>query len=114
MVAQGLHIPHEQHFTDNTPPDSPPFYILFIMDPVSHNLDIEAMDSEDGSEVADLKAQLGELQMGGGGEMLIDDYDVVDEKPDVAIITPDESPEEPEPEVLADDCMHFQMSPFLF
>ncbi|MCJ1460144.1 hypothetical protein MMC28_010523, partial [Mycoblastus sanguinarius] len=73
------------------------------MDPVSHNLDIEAMDSEDGSEVADLKAQLGELQMGGGGEMLIDDYDVVDEKPDVAIITPDESPEEPEPEVLADD-----------
>ena len=75
------------------------------MDPVSTNLDNRAMDSEDGSEVvADLDTRLGGLQMGGGGDMLIDDYDVVDEKPDVAIITPDDSPEEQEAEIRADDC----------
>ena len=34
--------------------------------------------------------------------MLIDDYDA-DEKQDVAIITPAESPEEPETEPAADD-----------
>lgn len=39
------------------------------------------------------------------GDMLIDDYDVVDEKQDVAIITPDDSADEPDPEPLADDCM---------
>lgn len=76
------------------------------MDPVSTNLDNGAMDSEDGSEaVADLDTRLGDLQMGGGGDMLIDDFDVVDEKPDVAIITPDDSPEEQEPEIRADDCI---------
>ena len=32
---------------------------------------------------------------------------MVDEKPDVAIITPTESPEEPEVEPAADDCEHF-------
>jgi len=75
------------------------------MDPVSTNLDDGTMDPEGGNEaVADLKTQLGDLQIGGGGDMLIDDYDPVDEKPDVAIITPDESSEEPEPGVLADDC----------
>ena len=75
------------------------------MDPVSTNLDNGAMDSKDGTEeVADLDTRLGELQMGGGGDMLIDDYDVVDEKPDVAIITPDDSLEEQEPEIRADDC----------
>lgn len=75
------------------------------MDPVSTNLDNGAMDSEDRSEaVADLDTRLGELQIGGGGDMLIDDYDVVDEKPDVATITPDDSPEEQEPEIRADDC----------
>ena len=42
------------------------------------------------------------------GDMLIDDYDVVDEKPDVAIITPDESVDEPEPEPLATDCKIIQ------
>lgn len=69
------------------------------------------MESEGGSEaVADLKTQLGDLQIGGGGDMLIDDYDLVDEKPDVAIITPDGSSEEPEPEVLADDCIYSQTS----
>ena len=75
------------------------------MDPVSTNLDNRAMDPEDGSEViADMDTRLGGLQMGGGGDMLIDDYDVVDEKPDVAIITPDDSPEEQEAEIRADDC----------
>lgn len=75
------------------------------MDPVSTNLDNEAMDPEDETEtVADLSTHLGGLQMGGGGDMLIDDYDPVDEKPDVAIITPDDSAEEKEPEVLADNC----------
>ena len=75
------------------------------MDPVSTNLDNGTIDPEDGSEaVADLDTRLGGLQMGGGGDMLIDDYDVVDEKPDVAIITPDDSPEEQEPEIRADDC----------
>ena len=76
------------------------------MDPVSTNLDNGAMDSGDGSEaVADLGTRLGELQMGGGGDMLIDDYDVVDEKPAVASITADDSLEEQEPEIRADDCI---------
>ena len=75
------------------------------MDPVSHNLDREMVDSHVGKEaVADLKTQLGALQIGGGGDMLIDEYDVVDEKPNVAIITPEGSLDEPEPEPLADDC----------
>ena len=74
------------------------------MDPVSRNLDREDVDaSTPDNAVADLKTQLGDLQIGGGGDMLIDDYDAVDEKPDVAIITPDDSAEESEP--LADDCM---------
>ena len=38
-----------------------------------------------------------------GSEMLIDDYDM-DEKQDVAIITPAESSEEAEAEPAADDC----------
>ena len=78
------------------------------MDPVSTATDLDntTMDSEDGSDpVADLKTQLGHLQIGGGGEMLIDDFDPVDEIPDVAIITPDESSEERDPEPQADDCI---------
>ena len=54
---------------------------------------------------ADLSVPMGELQMGEGGEMLIDDIDPVDERPDVAIITPDDSAEDAEPELQADDCM---------
>lgn len=74
------------------------------MDAVSRNLDQENMEPDDREgAVADLKTQLGDMQIGGGGDMLIDDYDIVDEKQDVAIITPDDSVEEPEP--LADDCM---------
>lgn len=73
------------------------------MDAVSRNLNNESMESDNKEDaVADLKTQLGDMQIGGGGDMLIDDYDVVDEKQDVAIITPDDSVEEPEP--LADDC----------
>ena len=73
------------------------------MDAVSRNLDQENMESDDREgAVADLKTQLGEMQIGGGGDMLMDDYDVVDEKQDVAIITPDDSVEEPDP--LANDC----------
>ncbi|MCJ1395349.1 hypothetical protein MMC18_008233 [Xylographa bjoerkii] len=38
-----------------------------------------------------------------GNDMLIDEYDMIDEKPEVAIITPADSSEEPEPEPMADD-----------
>ena len=80
------------------------------MDPVSTNLDNRAMDPEDGKDVvADMDTRLGGLQIGGGGDMLIDDYDVVDEKPDVAIITPDDPPEEQEAEIRADDCESHEM-----
>ena len=76
------------------------------MDPVSTNTDHLAMDSDDESEaVTDLNTRLGNLQMGGGGDMLLDDYDPVDDKPDVAIITPDDSAEEKEIEVFANDCI---------
>lgn len=75
------------------------------MDPVSPT-EYKAMDSGDESEaVTDLNVHLGDLQMGGGNDMLIDEYDPVDGKPDVAIITPDDSMKEPEPEVLANDCI---------
>ena len=75
------------------------------MDPVSTNIGQAKMTQGDGDEaVADLDTHLGELQMGGGGDMLIDDYDPVDEKPEVAIITPDDSTEEKEPDILANDC----------
>jgi hypothetical protein len=37
-------------------------------------------------------------------DMLVDEYDMVDDKPEVAIITPAESSEEPEPEPMANDC----------
>lgn len=81
------------------------------MDPVSRNLDHEIMDTDDGKEaVADLKSQLGALQIGGGGDMLIDEYDVVDEKQDVANITPDDSADESESVPLADDCRSYRRS----
>lgn len=75
------------------------------MDPVSRSLDREILDSDDGREaVADLKSQLGALQIGGGRDLLMDDYDIVDEKPEVAQITPDDSADEPDLEPRADDC----------
>ena len=73
------------------------------MDAVSRNLDQEYMESDDREgAVADLKTQLGEMQIGGGGDMLIDHHDIVDEKQNVALITPDGSVEELDP--LANDC----------
>jgi ubiquitin carboxyl-terminal hydrolase 7 len=78
------------------------------MDPVSRNLDREILDSADGREaVADLKSQLGALQIGGGRDLLMDnDYDVIDERPEVATITPGISIDEPEPEPGADNCRY--------
>ena len=76
------------------------------MDAVSRNLDHESMEPDDREEaVADLKTQLGDMQISGGGDALIDDYDMVDEKQEVAIITPEDSIEEYDP--LADDCRLF-------
>lgn len=54
--------------------------------------------------MADLDNYMGCMQI-EPGDMLIDDYDVVDEKQEVAIITPDDSVDEADPEPLADDCM---------
>ena len=76
------------------------------MDPVSRNLDREMANTETGEEaVADLKTQLGALQIGGGGDTLMDEYDVVDDKPEIAVITPEGSLDEPELGPVADDCM---------
>ncbi|KAL6722165.1 ubiquitin-specific protease ubp15 [Lecanora helva] len=73
------------------------------MDPVSNDIDHHQMDiSIETKAVADLNARVGDLQM-EGGDMLLDDYDPVDDKPDVAIITPEDSAEEKEPETLAND-----------
>ena len=36
--------------------------------------------------------------------MLVDEYDMVEEKPEVALITPAGASEEPESEPVADDC----------
>lgn len=75
------------------------------MDPVSRNLDSELVDFDDGKEaVADLKSQLGALQIGGARDMPMDDYNAIDEKQDIATITLNGSIEEPEPDPLADDC----------
>jgi len=75
------------------------------MDSVSHYRNCEDIDAETGDgAVADLNAHLGDLQMGGAGKMLIDEYDPVDEKPDAAVINPDDPSDGPESETLADDC----------
>ena len=47
---------------------------------------------------------LTEVQISGGGDIVMDDYDIVDEKPDVASITNDEVTPDAEP--LADDCTY--------
>ncbi|KAL8923049.1 MAG: hypothetical protein Q9172_003295 [Xanthocarpia lactea] len=73
------------------------------MDPVSRILDSETLDSRPHKDsTADLQTQMGDMQITGGGDMLMDDYDVGDEKSDVAEITPDSSTDEPQ-EVLASD-----------
>jgi hypothetical protein len=49
-----------------------------------------------------------------GSDMVLDEYDMMDEKQDIAIITPAESPDEAgtaaeiEPEPMADDCEMLQ------
>ena len=45
---------------------------------------------------------LTDVQIGAGGDMVMDEYDIVDEKPEVAEIKPDDQPRETDP--LADDC----------
>ncbi|KAI4171690.1 MAG: hypothetical protein LQ343_004083 [Gyalolechia ehrenbergii] len=85
------------------------------MDPVSHNLDRKTMDPRPEKEAtADLQTQMGDMQIGGGEDMLIDDYDVVDEKTDVAIITPDDSTDEPaEPQADDYEAMKERVLPML-
>ncbi|KAL8929473.1 MAG: hypothetical protein Q9208_001142 [Pyrenodesmia sp. 3 TL-2023] len=73
------------------------------MDPVSRDLDRKTMDPWPEKEAtADLQTQMGDMQIGGGDDMLIDGYDVVDEKQDVAEITPEGSTDEPT-DPMADD-----------
>ena len=45
-----------------------------------------------------------------GTDMLVDEYDMVEDKPDVAIITPADSSEEPDPQLMADDCKALRIS----
>ena len=72
-----------------------------IMDPVGHI----HQAAKTGKFVASQRsANSGGPQMGGDPDMLIDEYDAVDEKPEVAVIHPDDSPEAQEAEPLADDC----------
>ncbi|KAL8729800.1 MAG: hypothetical protein Q9166_004523 [cf. Caloplaca sp. 2 TL-2023] len=67
------------------------------MDPVSRDLDRETLDSRpEKDSTADLQTQLGDMQIAGRGDMLMDDYDALDEKSDVAEITPDGSTDEPQ------------------
>lgn len=74
------------------------------MDPVSRDLDRRAADSWPEKEAtADLQTQMGDMQIGGGEDMLMDDYDNLDDKQDGALITPEGSTDEPT-EPLADDC----------
>ena len=42
------------------------------------------------------------VQIGAGGDMVMDEYDIVDEKPEVAEIKPDDQSQETDP--LASDC----------
>ncbi|KAL8711435.1 MAG: hypothetical protein Q9220_004093 [cf. Caloplaca sp. 1 TL-2023] len=76
------------------------------MDPVSRDLDRQTTDPRPALDAtADVQTQMGDMQIGGGtDEMLVDDYDVLDDKPDVAEITPDDSPDE-NAEPLANNCM---------
>lgn len=78
------------------------------MDPVRHNMHEAALDED---SVTDLGARVGDMQMGGDPDMLLDDYDAMDEKPEVAVIHPSDSPDETELEPLANDCMAAFPSP---
>ncbi|KAL9594345.1 MAG: hypothetical protein Q9219_007081 [cf. Caloplaca sp. 3 TL-2023] len=85
------------------------------MDPVSRDLDCETMETRPRKEAkADLQTRMGDMQIGGGNDMLIDDYDVIDEKNDVAIITPDDSIDEPtEPQADDYEAMKERVLPML-
>ncbi|KAL8837295.1 MAG: hypothetical protein Q9170_002590 [Blastenia crenularia] len=85
------------------------------MDPVSRDHDRKTRDPRPEKEVtADLQTQMGDMQIGGGDDMLIDDYDMIDEKNDVAIITPDDSIDEPrEPQADDYDAMRERVLPML-
>lgn len=80
------------------------------MDPVSRDLDRETGHPwPERGATADLQTQMGDMQIAGGEDMLLDDYDVIDEKQDVAEITPEGSTDEPT-EPLADDCAYILLT----
>lgn len=62
------------------------------------------MPSDEDEGVADMDARLVGIQL-TGDTMLVDNFDSVDDKQDAAIISPDGSVGDAEPELLADDCM---------
>ena len=81
------------------------------MDPVSPSLDDDRLEPEPGmGPTADLGTRLGDMQIGGGGDMLVDDYEAMDDKQDApAIITPPDSVDgdtgyqNPTPPTMAND-----------
>ncbi|KAL8997736.1 MAG: hypothetical protein Q9169_003065 [Polycauliona sp. 2 TL-2023] len=85
------------------------------MDPVSRDLDEETRDSgPHRDETADLRTHMGDMQITRGGDMLMDDYDVGDEKSDVAEITPDSSTDEPHDPLAHDfEAMKAHILPLL-
>ncbi|KAL8985664.1 MAG: hypothetical protein Q9205_000678 [Flavoplaca limonia] len=85
------------------------------MDPVSRDLDSENRDSRPRKDsTADLQTHMGDMQITRGGDMLMDDYDVGDEKSDVAEITPDSSTDEPQDPLAHDfEGMKARMLPLL-
>ncbi|KAL8868468.1 MAG: hypothetical protein Q9174_004972, partial [Haloplaca sp. 1 TL-2023] len=93
------------------------------MDPVSPSLDDDRLDPAPGMiPPADLGTRLGDMQIGGGGDMLVDDYEAMDEKQDPpAIITPPDSVDgdtgyqNPTPPTMANDydAMREQLLPLM-
>lgn len=53
---------------------------------------------------ADLSARLRDLQMADTTDMVLDDVDPVDEKPDITLINPDDGLEDQDLEPLASEC----------
>ncbi|KAL8810807.1 MAG: hypothetical protein Q9223_002107 [Gallowayella weberi] len=73
------------------------------MDPVSRDLDRETRDSRPQKDsTADLQSQMGDMQIAARRDMLMDDYDPVDDKSDVAEITPDSSTGDPQDAMASD------------
>ena len=65
--------------------------------------------SDEDEGVADLDAGVLGLQLTGDA-MLLDNFDDIDEKQDVAIISPDGSVDESELDPLADDCTLYSVT----